>query len=72
MMTTRHYLLGTTLACAVLLSLCGCNNEEEVVPLTKENTASKQYKLPDPVLLTNDEQAEVQRIRDEYRNATTK
>ena len=53
-----------------LLSLASCDNENEVVPITKENASAKRYKLPDPVLLTPEESAEVQRMRDEYRQAT--
>ena len=51
-------------------ALAACNKEDEVVPLNDRNTVEKYYKAPDPVLLSDEEQDEVQAIRDEYRNAT--
>jgi hypothetical protein len=51
-------------------ALTACNKEDEVVPLNDRNTVEKYYKAPDPVLLSDEEQDEVQAIRDEYRNAT--
>lgn len=66
----RSLCFGCVAAVTIMLSLVACNNEGEVVPLTKENSSMKTYKVPDPVLLSSDEQSEVQAIRDEYREAT--
>lgn len=66
----RSLCFGCVAAVTIMLSLVACNNEDEVVPLTKENSSTKVYKVPDPELLTADEQADVQSIRDEYRDAT--
>ena len=66
----RNLVISCSLCCAVVAALTACNNEDEVVPLTDQNVGTKYYKIPDPVLLSNDEQAEVQAIRNEYRNAT--
>lgn len=51
-------------------AFAACNKEDEVVPLNDRNTVAKYYKAPDPVLLSQQEQEEVQAIRDEYREAT--
>ena len=58
-----------SLCCGVAAALTSCDNEDEVVPLTDQNVGTKYYKIPDPVLLTEEEQTEVQAIRSEYRNA---
>ena len=71
-MKTRHLITACLLCCGVAAALTACNNEDEVVPLTDQNVGSKVYKVPDPVLLTEEEQTEVQAIRSEYRNATNR
>ena len=58
-----------TVLLAISSLLTACNNEDEVVPLNDRNTQVKYYKTPDPVLLSDEEQAEVRSIRDEYRDA---
>ena len=66
----RCLCVGCVTVLMAAFTLTSCNNEGEVVPLTKENSSMKTYKVPDPVLLSSDEQSEVQAIRDEYREAT--
>jgi hypothetical protein len=60
-------ILISTVCCMALAGLfAACDKENEVVPIDKSNTTQKHYKMPDPVLLSDEEQAEVQAIRNEY------
>lgn len=70
MKTLRIYILTGLLAFAAAAVISACNNEDEVVPLNDRNTSAKRYKALTPVLLTDEEQDQVQAIRDEYREAT--
>lgn len=70
MKNIRLFILAWPVCCALATALAACNNENEVVPLNKTNSSTKVYKLPDPVLLTDEEQEAVQAVRDEYREAT--
>lgn len=70
MKTLRIYILTGLLAFAAAAVISACNNEDEVVPLNDRNVSAKRYKALTPVLLTDEEQDQVQAIRDEYREAT--
>lgn len=43
-----------------------CENIDELPPRTETSTSSQYYKMPDPVLLTAEESAQVDAIRKEY------
>jgi hypothetical protein len=55
-------------ACIAVAMFTSCDNSDEVVPLEGFDMTSSTYRLPDPVLLNDQEQEQVSNIRDEYYN----
>lgn len=46
--------------------LTSCEDIDELPPRTESSTSLQYYKMPDPVLLTAEESAQVDAIRQEY------
>ena len=57
-------LLWAGLVCAA------CEDINDVPPRDDSSTSNKVYKMPDPVPLTADETAEIDKIKAEYRENT--
>ena len=60
----RFILAGSLCTSAFLFT--SCEEIDELPPRTDASTSSQYYKLPDPVLLTAEESAQVDAIRQEY------
>lgn len=48
------------------MSFSACEDVDEVPPRETTVDSNKTYKMPDPVILTAEESAEVDKIRKEY------
>lgn len=65
------YIIIGVIGFSIGLAFTSCERYDEMPPRQETSVTSKRYKLPDPVILSADEQAEVAQIRAEY-NASQK
>ena len=59
-------LIGILAGLIVVLSLGACRKLDEVPPRTDSNKIIREYVLPKPSVLTNDEREQVKQERQEY------
>ena len=69
----KKYIKVILPVCAMMmasLATLSCSSPDEVPPRRDESVTIKKVKMPDPTTLSNDEQATVDAIADEYHKAT--
>lgn len=65
----KIHLLPLIMGGITVLAMASCSSEDEVPPRNDQAVTVKNYKMPDPTPLTNDDKATVDAIKDEYKKA---